>query len=443
MNIVHITPGAGGMYCGGCFRDNALVGALRKLGHSTLMVPLYLPLTLDEEDNSTGTPIFFGGINVYLEQIFPLFRNSPKWLHRLLNSSILLKLASGSAAKTRPQDVGELTLSMARGEEGNQARELTELIAWLKGNEKPDIVCLSNALLIGLARRIREELQSPIVCLLTGEDNFLDSLPPAVRQPTWSTLSERAAEVDLFVAPSIYYRDLMARRLGLPADRMRVVHNGITLEGYHPATASPHPPVLGYFARMCREKGLDTLAEAYIAIRQKGLVKNLKLRLGGGMGPSDKPLVDSLQKRFDKLGLSGDVEFCPNLDRNAKQDFFRSLSVLSVPALYGEAFGLYVLEAWAAGVPVVQPRHAAFPELIESTGGGLISEPNPAALATAIEQLLLRPDQGRALGEAGRSAVLQRFGIEHMAENMMNVYREFETRGASSVSSARPPKLSI
>ncbi|MFT4692857.1 MAG: hypothetical protein ACI9OD_005097, partial [Limisphaerales bacterium] len=79
MNIVQITPGAGGMYCGNCFRDNALVAELRKLGHDTLMVPLYLPMTLDEEDQSAGTPIFFTGINVYLEQKIPLFRRAPKW----------------------------------------------------------------------------------------------------------------------------------------------------------------------------------------------------------------------------------------------------------------------------------------------------------------------------------------------------------------------------
>src|SRR5687767_13693197 len=109
------------MYCGGCFKDNALVAVLRKLGHSTLMVPLYLPLTLEEEDQSQGTPIFFGGISVYLEQKMPFFAKAPRWLHRYLASPLLLKWASGSAAKTRAEDLGELTLSMLRGEEGRQA----------------------------------------------------------------------------------------------------------------------------------------------------------------------------------------------------------------------------------------------------------------------------------------------------------------------------------
>ena len=99
MNIVQITPGAGGMYCGNCFRDNALVAALRQLGHPTLMVPLYLPMTLDEADQSAGTPTFFGGVNVYLEQKSAFFRHAPKWLHALLDSPALLKFAAGRAAK--------------------------------------------------------------------------------------------------------------------------------------------------------------------------------------------------------------------------------------------------------------------------------------------------------------------------------------------------------
>src|SRR6185503_3780109 len=154
MKIVQITPGAGGMFCGNCFRDNALVAALRKLGHDTIMVPLYLPIRLDEEDQSAGTPIFFGGINVYLQEKSPIFRTAPKWLHDLLASPTLLKWAAGRSARTRAADLGDLTISMLRGEEGNQARELDELIAWLKEQPRPDIICLSNALLVGMARKL-------------------------------------------------------------------------------------------------------------------------------------------------------------------------------------------------------------------------------------------------------------------------------------------------
>ena len=86
MNIIQLTPGAGAMYCGNCLRDNALVAALRQMGHRVTLVPLYLPLTLEQEDQSAGTPLFFGGVNVYLEQKFRLFRHAPFWFRHLLSS---------------------------------------------------------------------------------------------------------------------------------------------------------------------------------------------------------------------------------------------------------------------------------------------------------------------------------------------------------------------
>ena len=429
------------MYCGGCLRDNALVAALRTQGHQVLMVPLYLPLTLDEEDQTAGTPVFFSGINVYLAQKAALFRGAPGWLRDLFASPRLLKWAAGRAAKTRAADLGELTLSMLRGEAGNQAREIEELIAWLKTQPKPDVLCLSNALLIGMVHRLKAELGVPVVCTLQGEDSFLDALPESHRAACWRTLAERAAAVDRFIAPSSYFGNLMRERLALPADRVRVVPNGINLDGYGveglasrvegrsgatPSTLDPRlsAPVLGFFARMCPEKGLDTLVEAYLILRQRGL-GDLKLRIGGSCGPADAAFVDSLRERLRARGLLGDVEFHPNLDRAGKLALLRSLSVFSVPALYGEAFGLYVIEALAAGVPVVQPRVAAFPELVEATGGGVLCTPRDAqALAEAIEALLLDPARARALGAAGQHAVFERFSAEAMAQATVRVYSE-------------------
>jgi glycosyltransferase involved in cell wall biosynthesis len=447
VNIVQLTPGAGPMYCGNCFRDNALVAALRQLGHEVVMVPLYLPLTLDEADQSAGMRIFFSGINVYLGQKSALYREAPGWLRDVFSSRSLLQWAAGKAAKTHPRDLGELTLSMLRGEAGHQARELDDLIAWLKTQPRPDVLCLSNALLLGMARRLRAELGAPVVCSLQGEDSFLESLPESHRAQCWQVLAERAAEVDYFISPSCYFGELMRERLGFPADRLRVIHNGINLEGYGAqgkdgaaaGTLDSHhserssAPVLGFFARMCREKGLDTLVEAYIALRRRGRVKELKLRVGGSCGPSDEALVESLGGQLRAAGLAGEVEFCPNLSRAAKLAFLRSLSVFSVPARYGEAFGLYVIEALAAGVPVVQPRTAAFPELIEATGGGVLCAPGDAeALAEAIEGLLLDPARRRVLGEDGRRAVFEKFSAETMARQMLEVYGETAARGVKA-----------
>lgn len=419
------------MYCGNCFRDNALVHALRTRGHTVLMVPLYLPMTLEEDDQSAGTPIFFGGVNVYLHQKSSMFKHLPRPLRQWLSSPPVLKWASGRAAKTRAEDVGELTLSMMRGEEGQQASELEQLIDWLKEQKQPDVICLSNALLIGLVRRLKDGLNARVVCMLQGEDVFLDSLEPKLRQKAWSLLTERARDVDMFIAPSNYYGRHMQQRIQIPDAKLSVVYNGINLEGFEPPDTPPTAPTIGYFARMCPEKGLDTLVDAYISLRRRNTVPGLRLKAGGGCGPADQEFVTELQRKLEAAGFVGEVEFRPNLSREAKQEFLRSITVFSVPALYGEAFGLYLIEAWACGVPVVQPRHAAFPELIKFTGGGLLCEPgNTEALADGLQTLLLDPPKARSLGNAGKDTAQKEFGMERMAERVLQVYEQSVTMQA-------------
>jgi glycosyltransferase involved in cell wall biosynthesis len=348
-------------------------------------------------------------------------------LHRLLASPALLRLASAAAGRTPAEELGELTLSMLRGDEGNQARELDDLIGWLRA-ENPGVVCLSNALLAGMARKIRAQLRVPVVCSLQGEDIFLDSLPEPHRHLAWRLAAERAAELDLFIAPSRYYGARMAERLKIPPERLKIVPNGINLDGYAdapPAAAKGGPPVLGYFARMCREKGLDQLVEAFIRLKSRDGLRDLKLRVGGSCGPMDQPVVEAARRALAAAGVLGDVEFCPNLSRRDKLSFLRTLSLFSVPANCGEAFGLSVIEAMASGVPVVQPEHGAFPELIAATGGGILCRANdPGALAGALETLLRAPERARALGRAGQAAVRERFTVDIMAREVAALCRE-------------------
>jgi len=337
----------------------------------------------------------------------------------------LLKWAGSKAANTRPESLGDMTLSMLRGEEGFQARELDELVAWIRTQAKPDVICLSNALLAGMARKLKSELGSAIVCMFQGEVDYLDALLPEYRAQCWKLLSERTKDVDLLGAASRYFGDLMSQRLGLTPDRVKVVYSGINFEGYSDSRASSSAtPVLGYFARMCPEKGLDTLVDAYIQLRQRDRIKGLRLRIGGGCGAGDEPFVDSLRKRLSDTGYLKDVEFFPNVDRAAKVKFLQSLSVFSVPARCTEAFGLYVIEAMAAGVPVVQPRTGAFPELIEATGGGVTYEGDSSALAAALEELLSDPVRARSLGQAGRRVALEKFSAEAMARSTLDFYQE-------------------
>jgi glycosyltransferase involved in cell wall biosynthesis len=125
--------------------------------------------------------------------------------------------------------------------------------------------------------------------------------------------------------------------------------------------------------------------------------------------------------------LSAEAEFHPNVDRATKLALLDSFSVFSVPARYGEGFGLYVIEALAAGRPVVQPRAGAFPELVELTGGGILCEAGSLpALAEAIEGLLLDPARAEGLGAAGRRAVFEKLNAEAMAHNVVEAVRSIE-----------------
>ena len=425
MRIIALTPGTGNFYCGTCLRDNALALALRKRGHDVLMVPLSLPHLTEEPAAAEGMPIFFGGINVFLQQKSSFFRKTPRWLDRFFDSPTLLRQSAKKMGMTSARELGEMAVSMLRGEEGYQAKELGKLLGWLKTQARPDIIAISNSMLLGLARRIKNELGVRIVCTLQGEDTFLDSLGDPYRQQAWQLLAECAADVDHFIAVSHYIGELMQKRARLPAGHVTVIHNGINLDGFAPAQEPPAWPTLGFLAHMCQANSLGTLVDAFILLKQRGRVNDLKLRVAGSMTAKDERYVLGLRQKLAENGFGPDTEFLPNLDRREKQEFLRSLSVFSVPATYGEAFGLYVIEALASGVPVVEPRHAAFPELIEATGGGLLCEPdNPAALANAIEPLLLDPAKARILGAEGHRAVHEKFSVERMAKDIESVYEQ-------------------
>jgi glycosyltransferase involved in cell wall biosynthesis len=422
MRIVQLTPGTGSFYCGTCLRDNALVLGLRQRGHDALLVPMYLHPMLDEASTSGATPVLFGGVNVYLQHKLGLFRKTPRWLDRLFDAPALLRAAAKGSSMTTARDLAEITISTLRGEEGPQAKEVERLCDWIEEHHPADVLCLSNILLVGLARRLKQRTGAPVVCTLQGEDAFLDSFPEPWRTQAWDLIAERAADCAAFIAPSRYYGELMTRRCRLPADKVEVVYNGILLDGYGPADPQ-NPPALGFLSRMRPAKGLELLVDAFILIRKHGRLPTLRLRVAGSMTADDEGFVAGLRAKLAAAELTGEVDWLPNVTRDEKVAFLRSLSALSVPTTYGEAFGLYVVEAWAAGVPVVQPRHAAFPELLGLTGAGVLCEPDsPESLAEKVEELLADPAAARSLGEQGRAAVGERFQVAAMAEAVERVF---------------------
>ena len=420
MRIIQITPGTGNFYCGNCIRDNTLVTALRALGHDVTMVPLYLPMHTDEHSASDGLPIFYGGINVYLQQKMSLFRHTPRWLDKMFDNRGLLFKAAERAGMTRARDLGELTVSMLEGEEGQQLKELERLVDWLRHEPPCDLVSLSNVMLIGMARKIKAALNVPLVCTMQGEDGFLDSLIEPYRSHAWQLLQERAKDVDLFIGISRYYTDIMRERMKLAPGQAQTVYNGISTHGYDPVDPHPTEIKIGYISRFCHAKGFSTLVDAFIHLHKELKYEHATLHLGGSMTRSDEDYVAQIREKWVNHGLESHVHLHPNLSREEKIQFLQGLHVMSVPATYGEAFGLYVLEGLLAGVPQVLPRHAVFPELAQQMEGLFLCEPDdPAALAHELKRVLDDLAESRKKALAGRAKVLAEFSAERMAQNYL------------------------
>ncbi|MDD5520585.1 MAG: glycosyltransferase family 4 protein [Kiritimatiellae bacterium] len=426
MKIVQIIPGTGDTYyCQNCMRDRELVMELRLLGHDVILAPMYLPVFSEGEDIGTDVPVFYGAVGVYLSQYFPSLSNAPQWLKRLIDSRRLLGWIAQKSGTTRASGLEEMTLSILKGENGGQKKELGRLVSWLVQEGKPDVVHLSNALLLGLAGRIKNELGVPVVCTLQDEDAWIDSMEPDAARKAWDLMAEKSSDISAFVPVSNYYSDLMQKRLKLGPERFHVVPIGINIEGYGEARLSSERPVIGYLSNMTESLGLGVMVDAFIILKDNDRLKNLKLKVLGGQTPEDRPFLRHLRRKLASKNMGDDVEFLSEFDRNSRIEFIRTLSVMSVPVPHPEAFGMYIVEALACGVPVVQPKVGAFPEIVEATGGGICYEPNDAVtLAKTLESLLLDPECIRSMGQSGRKVVLENFSVKKTAASMLEVYRK-------------------
>lgn len=430
MKIAHLVPGSGGtFYCENCLRDTSLVAGLEKRGTDVVMVPLYLPLFGHEKGFPGGTPIFFGGINTWLQEHVPLFRSTPRWVDSLFDAEPLLRAAATRAGSTSPKDLGPMTLSMLLGEEGHQAKELERLADWLAGEVRPDVIHLSNALLLGLARHLRKRTGAAVVCTLQDETPWIDAMKPPWPERVYETMRERSGDVAAFVSVSRWYARQAADRIGLSADSIAVIPIGVDVDAYGQAEPNFDAPVLGYMARESEGEGLGVLVDAFIRLRGERGRRNLTLRVTGGRSAEDLPFLKGLRSRISDEGLSDAVVFTEDFGWKSRRDFLRSLTLFSVPGTAQAAFGLHVLEAQAAGVPAVQPGAGAFPELIGRTGGGVLYDPGDEnALTAAIDGLLDDPERIRRLGADARAGAGEHFSLDGMASSFADLYRRVAAR---------------
>ncbi|MEM7457153.1 MAG: glycosyltransferase family 4 protein [Planctomycetota bacterium] len=427
--IIYLTAGAGGMYCGSCMHDNALAAALTKAGWDVQLVPTYTPIRTDESDVSVDQ-VFFGGINVFLQQKMPWLRFVPSFLDRFLDNPKLIRRVTSKAIEIDPKALGQLTVSMLKGAKGNQRKEVRRLTKWM-ASQNPDLVVFTNILIGGAIPEIKKQLGIPVLVTLQGDDVFLDSLDEPFKSECMSLIKGVAKKVDGFIVHSQFFREYMSRYFDIEPERIHVTPLGLNVEDFeaeHPGLAEGRSPTVGYLARLAPQKGLHNLVDAFIEMQDHPACRGqgVRLRIAGWLGPDNQSYADAQFKKLDDAGLNERYEYVGAIERHEKLEFLHSIDVLSVPTEFLEPKGLYVLEAMAAGVPVVQPDHACFPEIIESSGGGRLCAPNDAgSLCDMLASLLTDHEYRRELAARGRNHVHSDRNSAQMARSTGSLLEKF------------------
>jgi glycosyltransferase involved in cell wall biosynthesis len=425
MRILSLTAGAATMYCGSCLRDNALAAELIRQGHDVTLLPFYTPTLTDEENVSRQEQVFFGGISVFLEQHMPWFRHG-RLLDRLIDApNVISAFTSGSIA-VDPKQLGALTVSTLRGTEGHQRKEIEKLVEFVSGDAPPDVINIPYTLLINLAAPLKRALGSPVVVTLQGEDLFLEALPEPYKTEALELVRAQVADVDLFVAVSDYYARFMRDYLRIPEAKMRIAPLGVNIADLTPGVRAARDPfTIGFFARIAPEKGLHNLAQAYRILRTAKGMPPSRLVAAGYLPPEHKPYLEGIAEELRMAGLGDEFVYRGTVDRAKKVQFFHDIDVLSVPSPYHEPKGLYLLEAMACGVPVVQPNHGAFPEILARTGGGMLARSDaPEDVADALYELWKDPARAKELGQRGAEGVRNHFTVSHMADAVLKAYQD-------------------
>ncbi|WP_430816337.1 glycosyltransferase family 4 protein [Carboxylicivirga sp. RSCT41] len=382
MKVVFIIPGVGdSFYCGNCMRDNLHASALQKKGHEVIVIPLYLPL--NKHAFHTKSPIFFPATTYYLAQ--KLFKriSMPKWLERFTGSDSMLKMASSMSGTTSTKGMEGMTLSMIHGEDPVFQKEVERLITWLSQDEKPHIIHLSSSLLIGIAKAIKEKMDTPVVCSLQDEEVWIDSMKEKYARLAWDSINKNLRFVDRLVTTSKFYKGIAEERLPDAID-IEVAYPGINLSKYNESEAIGGK-VIGYYYRLNQENGLDILARAFVSLKRKNSIPGLRLKIGGGYTDHDKKFVKEVRQIL--APVMRDVEFLDDYSMADHSTFYSSISLISVPLTFDEGVGLYLCEAFASGVPAVAPATGSFPEIIGEAGQ--LYHPNtPEKLSDALEKLL-------------------------------------------------------
>lgn len=428
--IIYLTAGAGGMFCGSCLHDNALARAMAAAGWDIQLIPAYTPIRTDETDVSVDH-VVFGGLNVYLQQKIPLLRHLPGFLDRFLDNPRLIRRLTANAMNTNPKTLGSLALSMLKGEHGNQRKEVRRLCDWLE-QQRPDLLVFSNILIGGCIKAIKQQLSVPIVVTLQGDDVFLESLIEPYKSQCMDQIRQLVQLVDGFIVHTEFFRDRMAVMFGIDPTKIHVAPLCIDtteFQGFNPEhkmhRRESGEVSIGYLARLAPEKGLASLVDAFIDLHSRH-DSTTHLAVAGWLGADHQDYAQQQWDKLERAGLADGSRYLGEVDRNQKLKFLSDVDVFSVPASYLEPKGLYVLEAMAAGVPVVLPDHGAFSELVRQSGGGLQVRPGDVSdLADSLHRLAGDQALRDELGAAGYEFAHTQRNSDVMVETTGKIFEAY------------------
>ncbi len=424
MKIVYLITGSGGsFYCGNCYRDMIYLRAIRKVpGINASAIPLYLPPDEMNTESGMDKNVFFGAISMYLREKVPFLKNMPVFMDKLVDSRPMLKMAARKAGTTNPEGLEEMTLNMIKGENAFPDKELQRLIDYLCKDGKPDIIHLSNALIVGLARQIKRKLDVKIVCSLLNEDDWIDEMAEPYQSGAWDLMAREANNVDIFLTPSNYYKELFISKTGISGENFRVIPLGFDPD-LKKIEKNDNYPAIGYFCRVNSQNGIDKLVDAFIELKSGDKLPGLTLHISGGYTGDDKPFIADQIKKIKNNGFKSFVRIYPEFHGSSKQQFFNNIDLMCVPVRKHDGYGLYILEANAAGVPVLQPATGAFPEIIERTKGGITYSPDTVSeLSVQILKVLTDRELCMQLGKNGQENVLKDLSLIKMSEGLSKVY---------------------
>jgi glycosyltransferase involved in cell wall biosynthesis len=330
---------------------------------------------------------------------------------------------------------------MLKGTSGDLRREFEKLVDWTRREPPPDVVSLPNSLLIAMAAPLAAALDRPVCCTLQGEELFLNGLTQPYRDDALALIRRQVATVDRFIAVSDYGARFMSELLDVAPSRMAVVPLGVSMAGYEMRPQGHDSFTVGYFARVAPEKGLHLLVDAFVRLARRTAGAPVRLEAAGYLSRAAEPYLDAARRTLAREGLADRFTYRGEVDRAGKLAFLRSLDVLSVPATYDEPKGMFLLEAMASGVPVVQPRRGAFVEIVERTGGGLLVDPDSAeSLADGLYALWRDRDRANRLGRAAFQGVRAHYTIEQSARRLIDAYADTI---ATASAGARPVPVPV